>query len=55
MDKFITRKKKKEERKKNEKKKKKTASVLACITDVLFDVINLIIFKSITNYVFFFS
>lgn len=54
MDKFITRKKKKEERKKNEKKKK-TASVLACITDVLFDVINLIIFKSITNYVFFFS
>lgn len=54
MDKFITRKKKKKKGKKM-KKKKKTASVLACITDVLFDVINLIIFKSITNYVFFFS
>lgn len=33
--------------------KKKTASVLARITDVLFDVINLIIFKSITNYMSF--
>lgn len=50
MDKFITRKKKKKRRK---KMKKKTASVLARITDVLFDVINLIIFKSITNYMSF--
>lgn len=50
MDKFITRKKKKEKKEKNEKK---TASVLARITDVLFDVINLIIFKSITNYMSF--